>query len=259
LIEIAHFKNKLRTHGPLLTLCYSAEFLVRPASRRLWTKPVLNSHSQRFEDRIVDNLLGNKATGTYLDIGAYDPDRLSNTKRFYDRGWRGCNVEPNPKRFEKFVRERHGDINLNVGLSDSAGELTFFEVVPDAFSTFSGRRAEELKEQGARIVAEIEVPVITMANLFEEYLDGAQVDFCTIDTEGMDTVILKSNDWSRFRPRVICAEVSISGDEANITDSIEGFLMTVGYRKHTQTRDFGVPLNENLCVGRVRRPRTHGK
>jgi FkbM family methyltransferase len=244
MLEIAQFKNKIHTHGLMLTLRYSAEFMLRPLWREIWAKPFKKSYSQRFEDVIIDEILGKKQAGTYLDIGAYDPHRLSNTKRFYDRGWRGCNIEPNPRRFERFLRERPEDINLNLGLSDSAGKLTFYDVVPDAFSTFSERRAKELKEQGARITAEIEVPVITMTDLFAQHLNQTSVDFCSIDTEGMDTVILRSNDWSRFRPRVICVEVSIRDDTANKADSVEDFLTSVGYKKHTQTRDFGVPLNE---------------
>ncbi|MEK6282005.1 MAG: FkbM family methyltransferase [Acidobacteriota bacterium] len=195
---------------------------------------------------IVDDILGNKKAGTYLDIGAYDPRRLSNSKRFYDLGWRG-NVEPSPARFERFPQERPEDINLNVGLSDSAGTLTYYDVVPNVFSTFSKERVKQLKAQSARINAEIEISVITMKDLFVEYLNQATVDFCTIDAEGMDLAILKGNDWSRFRPRVICVEVSleqpyqVGGEDA---ESIQSLLSTVGYNKHSVTAEFGVPLNE---------------
>lgn len=245
MIEIAQFKNKIKTHGLFLTLFYTAQYVARPVWRKLCVEPILKSYSQRYEDVIVDKLLGNKDTGTYLDIGAYDPNRLSNTKRFYDRGWRGCNVEPNPRHFKSFVRDRSRDLNLNVGISDAAGRLVFFEAVPDALSTFSEERAKELRQMGAKIRREIEIPVITMKDLVKDHLDNGSIDFCTIDTEGMDLKILKSNDWERFRPRVLCIEVSITqGTAEPEAESVEGFLASVGYKKHTQTIDFGVPLNE---------------
>jgi FkbM family methyltransferase len=247
LIEISQFKHKIKSHGLLLSLFYTAEFIARPTWRKVWVEPFLKSYSQRYEDIIIDDILGLKNTGPYLDIGAYDPHRLSNSKRFYDRGWRGCNVEPNPRRFERFVKDRPEDINLNVGVSDSAGRLIFYEVVPDAFSTLSDKRARELREQGAKFKAEIEVPVITMAELFERFLHHAEPDFCTIDTEGMDIAVLKGNDWTKFRPRVICVEVtSIQNSEAGSqeAESVEGFMSSVGYRKHSVTVEFGVPLNE---------------
>ena len=35
-----------------------------------------------------------RAPGFYVDVGAHDPVQDSVTKLFYDRGWRGVNVEP---------------------------------------------------------------------------------------------------------------------------------------------------------------------
>jgi FkbM family methyltransferase len=246
MLEIEQFRNKITTHGLFLTLSYSAEFVVRPLWRKLWVEPFLKSYSQRYEDMIIDSLLGDEKSGTYLDIGAYDPHILSNTKRFHDRGWRGCNVEPNPPRFQKFVRARPNDINLNVGLSDAPGKLIFFDVARGAFSTFSEERARELKDMGAQIRREIEIPVMRMEDVFEQYFKARTVDFCSIDTEGMDLAILRGNDWSRFRPRILCVEVSVTstgrGDQQ--PESVEEFLLSVGYRKYTQTYDFGVPLNE---------------
>ena len=246
MLEVSQFRNKIATHGLLLTLRYSVEFMLRPVWRKFWVEPFLKSYSQRYEDRIIDSLLGNKKSGTYLDIGAFDPHVLSNTKRFHDRGWRGCNVEPNPPRFGKFLRERPEDINLNVGLSDAAGKLVFFDVARQEFSTFSEARASELREMGAEIKREIEIPVIRMEEVFETYFKDRTVDFCSIDTEGMDLAILRGNDWSRFRPRILCVEVSVAATHpgAENSESVEEFLLAVGYRKHTQTYDFGVPLNE---------------
>ncbi|HEX8091760.1 MAG TPA: FkbM family methyltransferase [Blastocatellia bacterium] len=210
-------------------------------------EPILKSYSEQGEDVIIDRILGNKRSGIYLDIGAYDPHSLSNTKRFYDRGWRGCNVEPNPTRFDKFVRERPEDINLNIGISGAAGNMVFFEAEHEYLSTFSEERATQLKSMGEKIRREIEVPIITMTDVFVNHLKTAAVDFCSVDTEGMDLMILESNDWRRFRPRVMCVEVSLAEDQSKSgqgTMSVEGFLASVGYKKHTETVQFGVPLNQ---------------
>jgi FkbM family methyltransferase len=247
MLKVSQFRNKLKTHGTLSTLLYSAEFVVRPALRKLYTEPIVKSYSERYEDVIIDGILGNKNRGVYLDIGAYDPHRLSNTKRFYDRGWRGCNIEPNPTRFERFVRARPDDVNLNAGISNFAGKQVFFEAEHEYLSTFSEERARELRAMGEKIRRKVEVAVITMADVFVEHLKGATVDFCSIDTEGMDLVILKNNDWRRFRPRVICVEVSLSRVQANgnqRAESVESFLASVGYKKQVETIHFGAPLNQ---------------
>jgi len=253
MLKIAQFRNKVRSHGLPLALRYSAEFMLRPLWRTVWAEPFRKTYSQRGEDLIIDEVLGMKETGTYLDVGAYDPHHLSNTKRFYDRGWRGCNVEPNPERFKKLLQGRPRDTNLNIGLSDSVGTLTYYQFIPEVFSTFSAERAKALSQMGARIKAEIEVPVITMKDLFAQYFNEETVDICTIDAEGMDSVILRGNDWDRFRPRVICIEATLAQVHQSGSDpgeSIESLLTKVGYIQHSVTRQYGVPLNE-IYVSRV--------
>lgn len=244
-LELNQFRNKIKTHGLIRTLMYSLEFAIRPFWRKYWVNSVCKSYSQDYEDVIIDKALGNKATGIYLDIGAFDPTDLSNTKRFYDRGWRGCNIEPEPVRFQKFLQERPDDINLNVGISDCAGQLVFFDFEEAAYSTFSSERADELLSMGAKLKKKIEVPVISMKDIFEKHLQGRDLDFCSLDTEGMDLRILKSNDWSRFRPKVFCVELSPNdpNDIGGQRESVGKFLVAAGYRKITETFEYGNPLN----------------
>jgi hypothetical protein len=59
-----------------------------------------NSYAQFREDTILDRFF-KKSTGFYIDIGANHPDRFSNTKKFYKKGWSGINIEPNPVSFKK--------------------------------------------------------------------------------------------------------------------------------------------------------------
>ena len=76
---------------------------------------LFNTWSQYGEDREIDRLLGHKAQGTYVDIGANDPNLINNTRRFYRKGWTGINCEPNVVLFQKLAKARPRDINLNCG------------------------------------------------------------------------------------------------------------------------------------------------
>src|SRR3989344_2532261 len=71
--------------------------------RLLLKRIFLHSYSQWGEDIIIDKLLGMKNKGFYIDIGAYDPIRFSNTQRFYNKGWKGINIEPDPIRINKLI------------------------------------------------------------------------------------------------------------------------------------------------------------
>ena len=88
----------------------------------------INSYSQYQEDLIIDSYFKNKLKGSYVDIGAYDPNDLSNTKKFYLRGWSGINIDPNLSAIENFNQERDRDINLNIGISLIEGKEVFYEM-----------------------------------------------------------------------------------------------------------------------------------
>jgi hypothetical protein len=86
------------------------------------------SYSQCGEDMIVEYIFRLRAVErpSYIDIGANHPFALSNTARFYERGCRGVNIDPNPAAMLLFDEHRNGDVNLNVGISDKAVKLTCF-------------------------------------------------------------------------------------------------------------------------------------
>jgi hypothetical protein len=84
------------------------------------------SFSQGGEDLALIQLI-DKPEGRYLDIGAHHPDRFSNTRLLYDKGWSGVNVEANPSLISEFIKKRPRDITLwaCVG-SDKEFKFTIF-------------------------------------------------------------------------------------------------------------------------------------
>src|SRR3989344_293995 len=89
----------------------SLKFITEEVYRLFIFKLLQNSYSQQGEDLIIDKLLVGKKKGFYVDVGAHDPVRFSNTKRFYDKGWSGINIDPNPWLIKKFQKQRDRDIN----------------------------------------------------------------------------------------------------------------------------------------------------
>jgi hypothetical protein len=68
------------------------------------------TYAQNFEDVMLARLFSKQADGFYVDVGGWHPEIHSVTKFFYDRGWRGVNVEPIRRNWEAFVAERPRDI-----------------------------------------------------------------------------------------------------------------------------------------------------
>src|SRR5688572_245936 len=79
------------------------------------------SYAQNGEDIVLARGLRHD-DGFYVDIGAFDPDRDSVTKLFYERGWRGINVDPVPEVIALFERDRPRDINVQIAISIESGE-----------------------------------------------------------------------------------------------------------------------------------------
>lgn len=221
--------EKLLIYGPR-SFSY---FTLIEARRLLWDRALLGSYSQEGEDRLIDALLGHPATGWYVDVGANHPKRFSNTHRFFRRGWHGINIEPNVTLYQQFLVERPGDINVNCGIGEMAGELRFFSFFPDTLSTFSREKAQDYCKQGFRIVSEVPVAIKPLREVLDLHCRSEQIDFLSVDTEGLDLEVLRSNDWTRFRPRVICVETASSGEglsEAN-SGEVRTFLESHGYSR----------------------------
>ena len=88
------------------------------------------SYAQNFEDVMLWRALRDVPDGFYVDVGAASPRWGSVTLAFYEHGWHGINIEPDPVPFEALVEQRPRDLNLNVALSNAAGQLPMY-FVPD--------------------------------------------------------------------------------------------------------------------------------
>src|SRR5262249_2326252 len=148
------------------------------------------------------------------------------TKHFYDRGWRGVNVEPVPAVFERLSADRPRDHNLNAGLSNREGRLTFYEC-PEVtgWSTFLDKKAAVLRAEGVE-GRERDVPVTTLARVCERYAPGP-IDFLKVDVEGFEREVLEGADWGRWRPTVLLIENSWPGSWEHVLTGADYLLANV--------------------------------
>ncbi|WP_206538015.1 FkbM family methyltransferase [Sphingobacterium deserti] len=191
------------------------------------------SYAQDGEDMIIrslyEHLKGYK--GYYVDVGAHHPYRFSNTKYFYSKGWRGINIEPSPKALRLFRIFRSRDISLNIGVSDSPQELTYYCFNEPALNGFSKELSEYRNSAHARyhLIKTIVVKTLPLAQILDQYLPkGQKIDFLTIDAEGFDLIVLQSNDWTLYRPAFVLVEDAV--DFLQLRDSaIYQLMAKVGY------------------------------
>lgn len=168
----------------------------------------LGSFSQFQEDLLIDLLLLSKNSGFYVDVGANDPDVNSNTKRFYMRGWSGINIEPNLIPFKKLCLDRTRDLNLNIGMAPERDHITFYSMSDNTISSFDKETAEKKSAIYKLPIRPVKIEVWPLRDVFDKYLNGRKIDFMSVDAEGFDFQVLKSNDWERYRPTLLIVEIN---------------------------------------------------
>jgi FkbM family methyltransferase len=195
------------------------------------------SYSQEGEDMILRRIFEHKAKGFYVDVGAHHPKRFSNTYYFYKRGWCGINIEPNPGAIMLFNQFRPRDINLAVGVSDEPGIQTYFMFDESALNTFDEELCRQ-RQQDARyhLTGTFQIEMARLGALLNQYLpQGIEVDFVSIDTEGHDLNVLRSNNWVRYRPRVLLVERIEKSVEEVFSTELHYFLSEQKYRLFAKT------------------------
>lgn len=163
------------------------------------------SYAQNFEDVLLNRFFKDKEKGTYVDIGAFDPEDLSVTKHFYDKGWSGINVEPSISAFQKFLRERPRDKNIRALVSVIEGTVPFFDVPGTGCSSLSRENAEAAGSEKSVAVDEIPTPSLTLEAVLAQ-CSSKVVDFLKVDVEGSEFEVLASNNWSKHRPVIVVYE-----------------------------------------------------
>ena len=175
-------------------------------SRKNWFgKPKL-TYSGEGEDLIIEKCMKLVKKGLYVDVGCYHPKVGSNTFRIFKKGWSGINIDPNPETIRLFKKYRPNDINLNIGISESGETLTYYEFSESAVSTFSEEFYKMRLEQGSKYVGSKDIPTKTLADVFDQHLNGRHIDVLDVDTEGIDVQVLKSNNWDKYKPSMILVE-----------------------------------------------------
>lgn len=183
----------------------------------------VGSFSQRGEDLILDGMFEGKRNGFYVDIGANHPSFLSNTRRFYDRGWRGVLIEPNPLLAKLLWKERCWDSVANCGVGTKDGAFPFYILSTHTNSSFVKEDAYRNCLIFADSIEEVkDISMKTLSGILSDY-NPQHVDFMSIDTEGSELDVLKSNDWNKFSPSALVVETENDKE-------IEPYLKNLGYQ-----------------------------
>jgi FkbM family methyltransferase len=182
------------------------------------------SFSQFGEDILCGFFFSRDYRGFYVDVGAFHPMLLSNTYDFYRKGWGGLCIDANPDVAGLFSRFRPKDAFIHSAVGEHAGTIEMALFKEGAFNCLA-EHLNDVPEDVRRTARLVKVPINPLSDILNQN-KVEKIDLLNVDCEGNDLKVLRSNDWSRWRPKVICVE-----DHAeNWTQSeIMQYLASVGY------------------------------
>jgi FkbM family methyltransferase len=185
------------------------------------------SYAQNFEDVMLWRALRHIERGFYIDVGACDPSTDSVTRAFYERGWRGINVEPDPNYYARLQAARPEDMNLCIAVGAERGRAGFYVVEERGLSTLDPTIAEMHQTRGFR-VREQDVEILTLTEICQTYVEGP-IHFLKVDVEGHEAAVLRGLDLMRYRPWIIVAEATLPNTQIPTKASWEPILIGADY------------------------------
>jgi len=187
-------------------------------------------HSQEGEDILLERLFAGKTQGFFVDVGAHHPTRFSNTYALYKRGWRGINIDATPGSMDAFRALRPEDVNLEIAVSDKAEPLVLHVFREGALNTFDPALSAAYTVDGWEMTDTIELQPRPLADVLDQYMAADRlIDLLTIDVEGEDIGVLRSNDWEKYRPDVVIIEALNTPLLSLGVDPAVAFLIERGY------------------------------
>ena len=168
------------------------------------------SYSEWGEDLFILKYFKNLNNGFYVDVGAYHPFFLSNTQLLFKKNWSGINIDINQTSIEIFKHARPNDYNVNVAVSNKNKKYInyYTKNMINMLSTTligSAKTAFLKNSFDTRKIKCFKLNHIISKTKFK----NKKIDFLNIDTEKSEVDVLKSLDFSKYKPKLICVEIHL--------------------------------------------------
>jgi FkbM family methyltransferase len=185
------------------------------------------------ENRLKEEFFGHAKRGYFVEVGANDPQRWSQSFHLEQMGWSGVVVEPQPQLAE-LLRQRRTAKVFAVACSapENAGKRMALHLAGIHSSFDPMLKVAQVRPEGA-----IEVPLRTLDDILTEAGAPCPVDFIAVDVEGHELEVLRGFSFARWRPRLILLEDLV------LDMSRHQFMRSRGYKwiRRTDINSWYVP------------------
>lgn len=180
------------------------------------------SYSQIKQDLYVLEYLGNKRLGYFVELGASDGIKCSNTyllEKEYD--WTGILIEPTEE-YNKLVKNRKS-LTFKECVSDCVKKVKFISGTTNddwGYTDFSHYQLSGIKDnfetditmnnricrRRSCVGSEIEMITTTLDTVLDKAKAPKIIDYLSLDIEGEEYNVLKNFPFDRYQFRIITVE-----------------------------------------------------
>jgi FkbM family methyltransferase len=183
------------------------------------------SKSQLQQDLNVINYYNHKRRGYFVEIGASDGIKLSNTYLLETQfNWKGICVEPILSTYSQLKINRPNSICIDKAVYNRSDMLVDFFISKDD-ELYSGI-ADHLTSHKAMVENNKiweKTKTITLLDLLNQAKAPKFIEYLSLDTEGSEYEILKAFDFSKYEFGIIDVEHNyIEPQRSQIRDLLEG-------------------------------------
>ncbi|MDC3103241.1 FkbM family methyltransferase [Acidimicrobiaceae bacterium] len=200
-------------------------------------------------NNIYKSKFGFKKDGIFVEVGAYDGDRWSNTCFLADLGWKGLYIEPVNEFYLKCV-ERHKKNSkievLNLAIGEEEKDVEIF--IAQGLSTIlESQKNFYEKSQFSKHVKFTDTQICKQRRL-ENVLIKKKInpgfDLLVVDTEGYEKEVINSFDLEFWRPKLLIVELPHKNE--NFQDFKEFIKSTINLREKIIDSNYKVIYEDDI-------------
>jgi len=192
-----------------------------------------SSYSMFGEDIFIEKFFKKRPKGFYVDVGCYHPLDGNNTYLLYKKGWHGINIDLNETSIDLFNKARKNDVNLRIAVSNKFKKIKFFyRKKINMLNTINKKFASSSFRKGFK-TSYVQADTLNSV-LGKSKYKNKKIEFLNLDIEGNEINALKSLNFKKYSPKLICVEIhnysSSSSKSVNLkSNPIYKFLLKKGY------------------------------
>lgn len=188
-----------------------------------------NTKSQWLQDLFVLECLNFKEKGFFVEFGACDGIKLSNSyvlEKYFN--WNGILSEPAKGFHNSLKKNRKCFLNYDCVSNETNKKLEFRETKYRELSTTKDNAFNDKYRLQRLFGKSYFVQTISLNDLLLKYNCPSRFEYLSIDTEGSEYEILENLDFNKFLPKIITVEHNYINKKR---DKIYELLSRNGYKR----------------------------